>query len=91
MLFLALDARFPVFLELTEMYPCYYMRFLFSFSVRVPLWGTSVCNFACLFRLLILLACFASYLSLVRSCFVLFFKYVLFGENIRKVRVQNKI
>ena len=40
-----------------------------SFNVRGPLWGTSVCNFACLFRLPILLGCFACKLSLVRRFF----------------------
>ena len=65
MLFLALVARFPVFLEFTEMPKCYYTRFLFSaplllLSLSGVLSGerrgviSLVCllaHFACLFRL----------------------------------------
>ena len=40
-----------------------------------------MCTFACLFRLLILVACFACKLSLVRR----FFLNVLFGENNRRL------
>ena len=91
MLFLALVARFPVFLEFTEMPVCYYTFPLFStssssFTVRGPLWGTSGCNFACLFA-----RSFCLLVSLANCRLFGDFLNVLFGEKNRKVRVQNNI
>ena len=57
-----------------------------SFTVRGPLWGTSGCNFACLF-----VRSFCLLVSLANCRLFGDFLNVLFGEKNRKVRVQNNI
>ena len=51
-----------------------------SFTVRGPLWGTSGCNFACLFA-----RSFCLLVSLANCRLFGDFLNVLFGENNRKV------
>ena len=86
MLFLALVARFYRNAHMLLHAFSLFSTSSSSFTVRGPLWGTSGCNFACLFA-----RSFCLLVSLANCRLFGDFLNVLFGEKNRKVRVQNNI